>query len=342
MQTESKIDDNSDNKRKRSDTSSASELENSLNSENTSEKNKKKKSKKMTTIKEKASKVQTSKTEKENDTIAAQLKELILKMSNVLTKDDKSLKTMIKGIFKDMKEDFLKSVFHRIELLESKIYEKDQENDKLKEHIQKLNEKIEAQEAENISLKKETEQTNVKVNGKINDLEQYGRRNNVRIDGLINRPDETPAMTTNLVINALNDNIEGLELNHSDIDTAHRIGKVKFGNKRQIIVKFISRMTRDKLMSQKYQLKNTGIFVNEDLTFINQHVLASLRKKLPDEVDQAWSQNGRLWYKNKMGHKHQLEYKDFQTWIDLDWPKNDVNTSATNPVGGIIEPEAME
>ena len=282
MQAENKnieIDESNDNKRKRSETSSSSELENSLSVDTNTDKNKKKKSKKMTTIKEKGGKEKGSAStiSEENDKIASQLKEMNQKMANVLTKDDKSLKRMMKSIFNDMKEDFLQSVFHRIELLEAKIYEKDKENDKLKSQITELNTDIKTQKDENIKLRQEADKANVKLDGKINQLEQYGRRNNVRIDGIENSNDETPAMTTKLVVQKMNDNIEGLGLQESDIDTAHRIGKEKMGNKRQIIVKFISRMKRDNLMHQKYQLKNTGIYVNEDLTAVNAHVLTCIR-----------------------------------------------------------------
>ena len=99
-------------------------------------------------------------------------------------------------------------------------------------------------------------------------------------------------------------------------------------------------MTKDNLMYKKHQLKNTGIFVNEDLTGINSYVLACMRKKLPDEVDNAWSRNGRLSYRNKMGHIHNVDYKDYEHWTELGWPndktsvKSDCLTNAgTIPAG---------
>ena len=260
-------------------------------------------------------------------------------MSNVLTKDDKSLKQMMKSIFKEMKDDFLQSVFHRIELLESKLYDKDQENDKLKTQIKKLNTDLEEQKSENLTLRGEIDEKSEIMNGKLNDLEQYGRRNNVRIEGMINDKDETPEMTSKLVIDTLNTKIEGLHLTNSDIDAAHRLGKVKFGITRQIIVKFLSRMTRDRLMSQKYRLKNTGNFVNDDLTHIIAKVLACIRKMLPDEVEKGWSQNGRLMYKNKMGHKHTVLFKEYNHWLDIKWP-DDKNAEPEND--GNHETNAME
>ena len=328
-----KTDDNGENKRKRSETSSASELDNSTSSDAQDCKKGKKKKPKMASIKEKPVKESNpvSSTEVQNDNVAAQLKALNMKMANVMTKDDKSLKKMIKSLFHEMKEDFLQSVFHRIELLETSIYEKDQENDKLKKQINNLNAELESQKEEMITLRQETDKANEKVEGKLNALEQYGRRNSIRIDGINNiNQDETPMMTSKLVVNKLNENIEGLNLKVSDIDIAHRVGKEKRPGKKQIIVKFVSRMTKDKLMYQKHQLKNTGIYVNEDLTATNAYVLACIRKKLPDEVDKAWSQNGRLWYKNKMGHKHTVEYKEYQHWKDLNWLDDATSVKSNN------------
>ena len=45
------------------------------------------------------------------------------------------------------------------------------------------------------------------------------------------------------------------------------------------------------------------------LTRINQHVLACVRKKMPDEVDKVWTRNGRIFYKSKANHIHELKYK---------------------------------
>jgi len=68
-----------------------------------------------------------------------------------------------------------------------------------------------------------------------NDLEQYGRRNNIRISGIhgdANR--QTSETTTTLVINTIKEKT-GLELNVNDIDVAHRLGKYRQGKQRPVI-----------------------------------------------------------------------------------------------------------
>ena len=44
---------------------------------------------------------------------------------------------------------------------------------------------------------------------------------------------------------------------------------------------------RDEILRQRKVMKGTDIFISEDLTRLNQQVLACIRKKLPDEVDEA-------------------------------------------------------
>ena len=159
-----------------------------------------------------------------------------------------------------------------------------------------------------------------------NELGQYSRRNNIRIDGLSDNGNEDAETTTNIVIDLLNKNIKDLNLNRSDIDTAHRLGKVK-GGKRQVIVKFVSRLTRDIVMRGKKIFKGTGIYINEDLTVLNFLVLASLRKKAPDVIESAWSREGTLMFKSKLDQSiNPLEFGQYRHWLGLDWPEKGAAT----------------
>lgn len=42
-----------------------------------------------------------------------------------------------------------------------------------------------------------------------------------------------------------------------------------------------------------------------------------MHKTLPDEVDAAWSIDGRLFYKNNMGSIHRVWHDYYQTLVDL-------------------------
>ena len=55
--------------------------------------------------------------------ITRQLTEINKKLSNVITKGDGTLREMIKEVFQQMKDEFLRSVSHRIDILEGKLFE---------------------------------------------------------------------------------------------------------------------------------------------------------------------------------------------------------------------------
>ena len=90
-----------------------------------------------------------------------------------------------------------------------------------------------------------------------------------------------------------------------------------------MIIRFNSRIKRDNILRNRKLFKGTDIFVNEDLTQINQNVLACVRRKMPDEVKQSWSINGHIFYESHTGEKLEVKYSDFQEWIDLPWPANE-------------------
>ena len=143
---------------------------------------------------------------------------------------------------------------HRINILEGKLFEKDKENDSLKKKIGELQSDIDSRKAETEEQKAENSKLQVQIeksaaaNGKIHDLEQYGRRNNLKINGLPELfGDETAEMTREKVIDKLNSVIADLNLRREDIDIAHRLGskqnrkrRVTTVSARQVIIKFNS------------------------------------------------------------------------------------------------------
>ena len=118
---------------------------------------------------------------------------------------------------------------HRIDILEGKLFEKEQENHKLKKEINDLNNNLEDQRAENEKLVKQIHKVNKTNYKKINDLEQYGRINNLRITGVPEDKDieETAEMTSRIVMDKLNSCIENLHLQRHETDISHRLGPTR-------------------------------------------------------------------------------------------------------------------
>lgn len=343
----------SNKKRNRSEISSTSSVDASMST--TPIKNPKKKQNKHSIDKESD---QTDLIE-----IRQQLRQINDKLANVLTKDDGNIRAMMKEMITQMKEELLKSVVYRLDILEGNLFTKDQENDKLKEHVKSLGKTVDEQGEENNNLRYKLRKSEEKTEEFLNEVEQYSRSNNVRISGIaektypvkqqpgkhqisttseqvnnnnkINHQDETQIklsvetenlkqisenadQTTDIVIKYLNQHIADLNLKREDIDISHRLGKKSGKNPRQIIIRFMSRLTRDKLLRSKKALPKP-IFVMEDLTKTNHQVLMCVKNKMPDEVEFSWTRNGAIYYKNKAGYIQRVHSREYGHWLNLPW-----------------------
>ncbi|KAK3907904.1 Protein unc-13-like protein C [Frankliniella fusca] len=98
------------------------------------------------------------------------------------------------------------------------------------------------------------------VETKLDELEQYGRRNNLRIFGVPERAEED---TDSIVVDVASK--MGIVLDPSLIDRSHRVGN-RDSQQRPIIVKFVGYGPRGKMFGAKKELKHTKITVREDLT----------------------------------------------------------------------------
>ncbi|KAK3918581.1 LINE-1 retrotransposable element ORF1 protein [Frankliniella fusca] len=104
------------------------------------------------------------------------------------------------------------------------------------------------------------------VETKLDELEQYGRRNNLRIFGVPERAEEPRAPNTDtdsIVVDVASK--MGVVLDPSLIDRSHRVGN-RDSQQRPIIVKFVGYGPRGKMFGAKKELKHTKITVREDLT----------------------------------------------------------------------------
>ena len=91
-------------------------------------------------------------------------------------------------------------------------------------------------------------------------IEQYGRRENVSILGVVEEPGEDVfAKVVSVAEKA------GVSITKNDVSTCHRLPSGGAGPK-PLIAKFVRRETKHQLRKNKRNLKNTNIFVNDDLT----------------------------------------------------------------------------
>ena len=161
-------------------------------------------------------------------------------------------------------------------------------------------------ENENQQLKKKLQI----VESRLDSAEQYSRRNCVRISGIPESKDESVDNKVMSLADAIN---SGLFI--EEIDRAHRIGKPKDPSlnirPRDIIVKFVSYRSRQKIMKRKSQLKVNGYegaYINEDLTKDRREVFFQARALVREKrVVSAWSSDGVILVKDKNQRVYRIE-----------------------------------
>ena len=149
------------------------------------------------------------------------------------------------------------------------------------------------------------------TSGKVDDLsfrlnlqEQYSRRNNIRILGVKDSPNEVTDEKVCEVASSI-----GIKITPLDIDRSHRIGPRKqlqepgssYANAAQkqpksspspIIVKLLSYKTKHLFMINRRKLKGTGVVVVEDLTKQNSDLLFQTSRH--SKVSASWTIDGRV------------------------------------------------
>ena len=249
------------------------------------------------------------------------IEEINTKLCEMLTKKDKQfIKEILVDTLDEMKEKIIGMVMKKVDQLEGDVNSIAIEQKKQEKEMKKLSEKNEELEEKNKKLNERIAREEDKRKYDLNDLEQYGRRNNVRISGLtFDNKYENSQQTAKGIATILNNQM-GLNISSYDIDIAHRLGKYEEHKIRNVIVKFVQRQLKVTVMKNTKKLKGTPISINEDLTSINLEVLASLRLKGKDTIEKSWSYEGKLYAKMKTGKIVPITSADYTEWLALKWP----------------------
>ena len=178
----------------------------------------------------------------------------------------------------------------------------------------------------------------------INNLEQYGRRNSLRLNNFT--PPSPPVDEqdlTNSVCTFLNRKVlKGARpLDVRDIERCHFIGRAKGGRPKQIIIKFLHYQDRKRVFGAKSNLKNNPykIFLTEDLTSTNHAVVKKLLPlKKGDKIYSFWSINGQIYVKKTaMSDPMKISAKDSladKLEVELDPPDG---TAQAEPLAGTMD-----
>lgn len=250
------------------------------------------------------------------DDIVAAIHSLEVRLGKLASKEyiDKSLQKLVSADFvnekmKELREDLSKEIkleldkaYDSMRKVKEKLAESQNTIEVLQDRCTGMQIQVDNVLKKNEKLVKETKELSERLIEKdvcikaqersLNDLEQYTRRNSVRIYGLLDKDkSESIEATCNLVISTLNTKLK-LKLAPRDIDISHRLGKFSPDANRPVICKFVSRVVKKNVMSVRRQLKGTSIIIREDLTQKNAKLLEEVSAK--DGIQNAWSDDGKI------------------------------------------------
>ena len=256
--------------------------------------------------------------EKSTD-INSGLKQINEKLSGVMLSNSEILKNLIPEIVKNVREEITKIFEDKLDRLESRIFEVEIENDKLKKEIEDNKRESAKKEDELRQAIIDIDKNSWEHGGRINNLDQYSRSNNLVISGIPEDQSqwEKPRETAEKVVKTMNEKLKNLNIESADIDICHRLGKIRTEKPRPVIVRFISRMTRNDLMYRRRDLKGTNIYVNEDLSHLNRHMLVNLKRMIPHD-ESVWVKDGTLYHKSGNGHIQKILHGDYAKWMGVD------------------------
>ena len=138
---------------------------------------------------------------------------------------------------------------------------------------------------------------NILCNSKVDSLEQYNKRNNIRVVGL-----KLQGGDAEQEINALLNDKLGLGIDMTSID---RIQKIGSDGKSALIVRFTSYLLRDRVYRSRIKLKleksTNQIYFNNDLTTTRSEIFRKARQlKKSRAIIDCWTWDGQIMVKDKM------------------------------------------
>ena len=140
-------------------------------------------------------------------------------------------------------------------------------------------------------------------------LEQYSRRNSVRISGVNEALDED----TDSIVMRIAEKLD-VPMSTADIDRSHRVGKINEQGRngrrrpRDILVKFSTYNARRRLFVKRKDLRESEdtkhLFINEDLTMLRSKLLYDARCLVrTNKLRSAYASDGKIFVRDKDDHR---------------------------------------
>lgn len=180
----------------------------------------------------------------------------------------------------------------------------------MEKEFEAMKQQLAAERAERLSLKKENEKLQARCTeneSKIEDLhrrlvqcEQYSRRSNLEIKGLVETANEDVTELVSKIGTAIGEPIIA-----GDVEVCHRVPTREEG-KSTVVVQFKSRSKRDAVLekARKNRIKNSNVGIpNESPIFVNDHLCPPLKRLLAQAIAKkrehqwrfVWTRNSRIY-----------------------------------------------
>lgn len=240
-----------------------------------------------------------------------------------MTKDVAKFRDDVRAEFAKWKEDFgleFKAFRESVEReMRNEIRELKNEQKSLGESlghahrdIRDLEKKLETESKKSAKLSAENDALRAKLaalEGGAQDVEkrlllseQYSRKTNLEIHGVVKKEGECVADIVTKIGTAIGETIA-----HSDLETCHRV-PTRNADKSNIVVQFKSRAKRDSVLhkAKKMRLNNQDLDLeNQAPVYVNEHLCPTLKKLLAMAVKRkyeskwkaVWSYNGKVFAK---------------------------------------------
>ena len=246
-----------------------------------------------------------------DSTVAGLKNELIEALTTLMeTKLESLLETKIEKLFQDKFKSLETSFGNAFKNIEDGVNVSIEfVKEECKENILKCKEEIKTEFEQQLSARdKLIKEQSVEIQklhislDRVNDLEQYTRRDSIRIFGIPETPHEDLAHKIKVhVIDHLP--VEArFQVNERDIVRYHRVGR-NTGD-RSIIVKFVSWSQKMRVVRARRVFKGKNVSISDDLTAINAQRLKIVKNM--SAVENTWSWDGKLYAKLKTESKPRL------------------------------------
>ena len=172
-------------------------------------------------------------------------------------------------------------------------------NEKVERKMEKKKEEIESDiNASFQFLEQDLQARMANTQQELNRLEQYTRKNSVRLFGIGEQAEETSVET--LAVQVLKDKLK-IDVKESDIEIAHRAGKYRPEGRRDVkkarpvLIKFASHKMKVKVMKAKKEFKGSQFWITEDLTKQNAERMKALNQmRIANKIKGAWTTDGKI------------------------------------------------